>query len=75
MAWSLPAIRASKPSLATSAGSSLLASAILVSSMPARSKKSVSVGPGWSAVTVTPVSLSSNRMAWANDCRKALEAA
>ena len=73
--WSLPAIRASKPSLATSAGSSLSASATLVPSMPARSKNSVSVGPGCSAVTVTPVSFSSNRIAWANDCRNALEAA
>ena len=30
---------------------------------------------GCRAVTVTPLSLSSNLMAWANDCRKALEAA
>ena len=75
MTWSLPAIRASNPSLATSAGSSFLASATLVSSMPARSKNSVSVGPGWSAVTVTPLSFSSCRTAWANDWRKALEAA
>ena len=58
--WSLPAISASKPSLATSAGSSLaVCSRSLVPCMPARSKNSVSVGPGISAVTVTPVSRSS----------------
>ena len=45
--WSLPPIRASKPSLATSAGSSLaVCSRSLVPCMPARSKNSVSVGPG-----------------------------
>ena len=57
--WLRPAISASKPSLATSAGSSLAEEPAGVASMPARSKNSVSVGPGSRAVTVTPVSLSS----------------
>jgi len=43
--------------------------------MPARSKNSVSVGPGCSAVTVTPVFFSSWRTACANDWRNALDAA
>ena len=61
---------------ATFAGSSLEDSGepILVSSMSARSKNSVSVGPGMSEVTVTPVSLSSSRMASANACVKDFEA-
>ncbi len=42
--------------------------------MSARSKKLVSVGPGISAVIVTPVSLSSLRTASANDWTNAFEA-
>jgi len=40
-----------------------------VSSMPARSKKAVSVAPGSSSVTVTPVSRSSSRSAKASEFR------
>jgi hypothetical protein len=47
----------------------------LVSSIPARSKKSVSVGPGISAVTMTPVSRNSWRTASAKEYRNAFEAA
>ena len=54
-----PFIIASKPVLATSAGSSFLRWPTLVSSMSARSKNSVSVAPGIRQVTVTPVSFSS----------------
>jgi hypothetical protein len=42
--------------------------------MSARSKNSVSVGPGISAVTVTPVSLSSLPEASANDCTNDFDA-
>jgi hypothetical protein len=45
-----------KPILATSAGSSFFAWPTLVSSMSARSKKSVSVAPGIGQVMVTPLS-------------------
>ena len=58
-----PFIMALKPVLATSAGSSFLPCPILVSSMSARAKNSVSVAPGMRQVTVTPVSLSSARSA------------
>ena len=53
-----------KPSTsrATCAGSSFRPWASFVSSIPARTKSSVSVGPGCSAVTVTPESCSSTRM-------------
>jgi hypothetical protein len=71
---SSPAMRASKPARATSAGSSLSPAPSFVSSMSARSKNSVSVGPGMSDVTVTPVSFSSFRSASANDCTKDFEA-
>jgi hypothetical protein len=67
-----PFIMASKPILATSAGSSFLAVPTLVSSMSARSKKSVSVAPGIRQVTVTPDPLSSARSAKENESRKAL---
>jgi len=73
-ARSSPAIRASKPSRATSAGSSLSPAPTFVSSMSARSKNSVSVGPGISAVMVAPVSLSSLRSASANDCTNDFDA-
>jgi hypothetical protein len=43
--------------------------------MSARSKNSVSVGPGINAVTVTPVSFSSTRSACAKDWTNALDAA
>ena len=72
--WSSPSIRAAKPCAATCAGSSLSAAPTLVSSMSARSKKLVSVGPGIKEVTVTPVSLSSLRIASAKDCTKAFDA-
>jgi hypothetical protein len=49
--------------------------ATLVSSIPARSKNSVSVGPGISEVTVTPVSASSTRIPSANECTNAFDAA
>ena len=52
----------------------LFAGPDLVSCIPARSKNSVSVGPGISAVTVTPVSRNSSRSAWANDETKDLDA-
>ncbi|WP_243422561.1 hypothetical protein [Micromonospora globispora] len=64
--WS-PFISASKASSATVRGSSFFPWPTRVSSMCARSKKFVSVGPGISDVTVTPVSLSSLRSASAND--------
>ena len=57
--WSLPAIIASMPSWATSTGSSFGDSSTLVPCIPARSKNLVSVGPGISAVTVTPLCSSS----------------
>ena len=72
--WSLPAIRASKPSFATSAGSSFSLAPSLVSSMPARWKNSVSVAPGMSTVMVTPESFNSLRIACANEVMKAFEA-
>jgi hypothetical protein len=56
---SSPAIKPLKASLATFPGSSLPASFTGVFCMPARSKNSVSVGPGSNAVTVTPVSFNS----------------
>lgn len=70
---SLPAISASKPSLATWAGASFSCRPTRVSSMPARWKKFVSVGPGISAVTVMPTSFSSLRSASENELRKAFE--
>lgn len=72
--WSLPAMSAANPALATSAGSVFGPAPVFVSSIPARSKKGVSVAPGWSAVMVTFVSLSSSRIASANDCTNALDA-
>src|SRR3954470_20491481 len=69
-----PFINASKPCRATSAGSSFLPAPTFVSSMPARSKNSVSVGPGSRVVTVTPLSCSSTRRASANDVMNALDA-
>ena len=45
-----------------------------VSSMSARSKNSVSTGPGISEVTLTPVSFSSFRSASAKDCTKDFDA-
>src|SRR5438477_3605622 len=66
-----PRIIASKPCLATLAGSSFLLCPILVSSMLARSKKSVSVAPGIRQVTVTPEPLSSWRSANENESRNA----
>ena len=71
---SLPAMSASKPYRATSAGSSLSEAPTFVSSMSARSKNTVSVGPGIREVTVTPVSLSSCRSASANDCTNDFDA-
>ncbi|MFC7511338.1 hypothetical protein ACFQV4_14625 [Streptomyces thermocarboxydus] len=44
------------------------------SAMSARSKNSVSVGPGMKAVTVTPVSFTSSASACAKDCTNDLEA-
>ena len=52
----------------------LLPAPIFVSTMSARSKNSVSVGPGMSDVTVTPVSSSSLRSASAKDCTNDFEA-
>jgi hypothetical protein len=52
----LPASIASNPSLATTAGSSLVSTPTLVSIRSARSKNSVSVAPGIRHVTVTPES-------------------
>src|SRR5829696_9080142 len=69
-----PSMSASKPCFATLAGSSLEPCPTRVSSMSARSKKSVSVGPGISEVITTSVSLSSFCTASANDCRKDLDA-
>jgi len=71
---SLPAISASNPSRATSAGSSLSLAATLVTSMSARSKNSVSVGPGISEVIVTPLSSSSLCSASAKDCTNDFDA-
>src|SRR4051794_23878306 len=71
---SSPFMSASKPSRATSAGSSCLPEPTFVSSMSARSKNSVSVGPGISDVTVTLVSFSSLRSARANDCTNDFDA-
>ena len=74
MTWSLPAISASKPSFATSAGSSFSLTPSLVSSAPARWKKFVSVAPGINAVTVTPVSFNSSRSPSDNERTNALVA-
>ena len=81
-AWSLffqpettspsPSLIALKPTLATSAGSSFLPVPTFVSSMPARAKKSVSVAPGISTLTVTPLSFSSLRSANENESTNAL---
>src|SRR5690625_3441243 len=74
-ASSLPASIAATPSRATWAGSSLLSlRPTRVSSIPARSKNSVSVGPGIIVVTVTPVSFSSYRTDWAKFSANALDA-
>ena len=59
---------------ATSAGSSFSPAPTFVSRMSARSKNSVSVGPGMSDVTVTPVSSSSLRSASAKDCTNDFDA-
>src|SRR5829696_2513049 len=69
-----PSMRASKPCLATLAGSSLEPCPTRVSSMSALWKKLVSVGPGMSEVITTSVSLSSFCTASANDCRKDFDA-
>jgi hypothetical protein len=69
-----PFISAAKPCFATCAGSSFFDAPTLVSSMSARAKKSVSVGPGISDVTVTPLSLSSSATACANDWMNDFEA-
>src|SRR5919202_330418 len=69
-----PLIMASKPVLATSAGSSFSDWPTFVSVMPARSKNSVSVGPGIRHVTVAPVSFSSFRSAKEKESMKALVA-
>jgi hypothetical protein len=58
-----PFIIASKPVLATSAGSSFFDCPTFVSIMSARSKNSVSVAPGIRQVTVISVSFSSLRSA------------
>jgi hypothetical protein len=71
---SSPFIIPSNACSATCAGSSLSPEPTFVSSMSARSKNSVSVGPGMSEVTVTPVSESSSRMARANACVNDFEA-
>ena len=63
---------ASKPDLATSAGSSFACCQTVVSSMSARAKHSVSVAPGMRHVTVTPEGLSSARRAYENESMKAL---
>ena len=67
-----PSIIASNPILATSAGSILASLPSPVSSMSARAKKLVSVGPGMRQVTVTPLSFSSLRSAHENESMKAL---
>jgi hypothetical protein len=67
-----PFIIASKPVLATSAGSSFFMVPTLVSIMSARSKNSVSVAPGMRQVTVMPVSFNSLRSANEKESRKAL---
>src|SRR5438067_8772952 len=67
-----PFIIASKPTLATSAGSSFLPAPIFVSTISARSKNSVSVAPGIRQVTVTPESFSSSRKAKENESMNAL---
>ena len=69
-----PDMSARKPCSATWAASSFSDAPTRVSSMSARWKKSVSVGPGISDVTVTPVSRSSSCRASANDCRNDFEA-
>src|SRR4051794_14071295 len=71
-----PAIIASKPCRATSSAGSLGPRPIGVSSRSARSKNSVSVGPGISEVTVTAESLSFSSCCTASvsDCTKDLEA-
>lgn len=69
-----PFISASNASSATLRGSSLRPWPTRVSSMSARSKNSVSVGPGISEVTVTPLSFSSLRTPSANDCTNDFEA-
>src|SRR5690606_8104660 len=74
-AFRSPLTIASYACSATRAGSSFLMVPIRVaSSMPARSKNSVSVGPGRKDVTVTPVSLTSSASAWAKDSTNAVEA-
>ena len=70
----LPAIRASNPRSATWAGSSFSEAPTLVSSMSARWKNSVSVGPGINEVMVTSLSRSSLCSASANDCRNDFDA-
>ncbi|MGX1226384.1 hypothetical protein RKD42_007643 [Streptomyces ambofaciens] len=55
-----PFMTASNACRATCAGSSFAMVPTLVSVMPARRKKSVSVGPGMKEVTVTPVSATSS---------------
>jgi hypothetical protein len=69
-----PFMSASKPCVATGPGSSFDEAPTLVSSMSARRKKSVSVGPGMSELIVTGLSRSSSCRASANDCRKDLDA-
>ncbi len=67
-----PDIIASKPTFATSAGSSFLSVPTFVSIMCARSKNCVSVAPGIRTETVTPLSFSSLRSAYENESRNAL---
>jgi hypothetical protein len=67
-----PFIIASKPTFATSTGSSFFDCPTFVSSIPARSKNSVSVAPGIRHVTVTPLSSSSARSANEKESMKAL---
>ena len=75
--FSSPSMSAWKPCSATLAGSSCTFSLppARVSVISARRKKFVCVTPGISAVTVTPVSLSSVRMDSAKDWSKAFVAA
>jgi len=69
-----PDIIASKPTLATIRGSSFSACPTLVSSIPARSKNSVSVAPGIRHDTLTPEPSSSFRKAKENELMKAFVA-
>jgi len=73
-AAAFPDKRASKATLATTAGSAFRERPTHVSCIPARSYTPVSVTPGITQVTETPLSFNSYRSACVNEYKNAFEA-